>query len=59
MKVDMRKNPYQKHWWDERMVKLVIYITRNEFVWIGIGVIFVILYFKFFPNLDWVFGKRG
>lgn len=58
MQVDMKQNPYQKHWWDGQVIRLVIYISRNDLVWVGLCIILVVLYFKFLPNWDWIFGFR-
>ena len=58
MNIDMKRSPYQKHWWDENVIRLVVYISRNDLVWIAVAIAIAILYFKFPIHWDWVFGRR-
>ena len=58
MLIDMKKNPYQKHWWDEKVIRLVVYISRNDFVMIGVALAVVVLYIMFPIDWDAVFGSR-
>ena len=59
MQIEMRKNPYQKYWWDATVIRLVMYISRNDMVWIGVGVVLLVLYFKFPITWDSVFGLHS
>jgi len=55
---DYREDQSRKDWWDGKMWWLGG-MTRSDMMWIGVGVILAILYFKFLPNMDWVFGPRA
>ena len=58
MYIEYSRSPYQKNWWDEKVIKLTLYVSRNDLAWVGIGVLILILYLAFPINLDWVLGKR-
>lgn len=58
MHIEIRQNPYRKSWWDERVIRLVMYISRNDAVWIGVGIALLVLYLKFPINWDSAFGFR-
>lgn len=58
MMIDMKKNPYQKSWWDEAVIRLVVYISRNDLLWVGVALALVVLYLRFPINWDAVFGLR-
>lgn len=53
---DYRYDQSRRNWWDEKIQW--IGLTRNELMWIGVGFFLAVLYFKFGPNMDWVFGLR-
>lgn len=57
MSKDYRYDQSRSNWWDEKIQWLGI--TRNELMWVVVGVVLAVLYFKFGPkSMDWVFGLR-
>ena len=54
---DYRKNQFRKDWWDGK-VPGFWRMTRNDLMWVGIGIVLGIIAIKFPINWDHVFGLR-
>ncbi len=53
---DYRENYFRRNWWDHK-VPYMGKMTRNDVVWVVVGIILTIIYTTF-VNWDWVFGLR-
>jgi len=56
MSRDYRYDQSRRNWWDEKIQWLGL--TRNEVMWVVVGIILTTLFFKFPVNWDFVFGLR-
>ncbi len=53
---DYRENQFRRDWWDQKVP--YIGMTRNEVMWVVVGIVLAVIYIKFPINWDWVFGLR-